>query len=422
MAGHYYYRSLDALLATDSQQLVSQPLTFSRTSSKTLGDAFQDERIWFNHCICVDDYDPHSNNVYREQHFVPQRTQNVRCVQYPDLSLFYLVADQKSLERAPGGDIRLSHASQSPYLSNNCWTLSSVCRSWHYVATHFPRLWRDMTVPVRILAARCSDPVAFLSLIVSRADALDLFITFDARPVYDTVNNLSELALALLNVLMERAMQWHTLRLFKLDMSSTRALGGVHDMLSRLIEHDIYTVVGDYYDSSLVDMLCQGRIVKRMVITQPQKVPFRFDSCPSSAASYTHSRRHSRYIAQDRPSLSPQALSLPACSLKLINCNVARLVEILEVVPHLQDLIIIFEVSLPESMAFVSGVDQALLARVDDWSGKSGFGAESSPGTAAQFRYSEEGAVVRAYILQIPGGYPDASTPESVAGVWCFSF
>ncbi len=69
-----------------------------------------------------------------------------------------------------------------------------------------------MTVPVRILAARCSDPVAFLSLIVSRADALDLFITFDARPVYDdTVNNLSELALALLNMLMERATQWHTL-------------------------------------------------------------------------------------------------------------------------------------------------------------------------------------------------------------------
>ncbi len=57
MAGHYYYRSLDALLATDSKQLVSQPLTFSQNSSETLGDAFQDERIWFNHCICVDDYD-----------------------------------------------------------------------------------------------------------------------------------------------------------------------------------------------------------------------------------------------------------------------------------------------------------------------------------------------------------------------------
>ncbi len=156
---------------------------------------------------------------------------------------------------------------QSPYLPNDCWTLSSVCRSWRYAATHFSRLWRYITVPVRILAARCSNPAAFLSFIVSRANAPDLFITFYARPVYDdTGNNLSGLALALLNVLMERATQWRTLRLFKLDMPCTSALDGVHDMLSRLIELDIYTVVGDYYDSSLVDMLCQGRVVKRMAM------------------------------------------------------------------------------------------------------------------------------------------------------------
>ncbi len=82
----------------------------------------------------------------------------------------------------------------------------------------------------------------------------------------------------------------------------------------------------------------------------------------------------------------------------------------------MQDLTIIFSyvVARKHDFRFRCGPG---FARVDDWSGMSGFGAESSPGTAAQFCYSEEGAVVRAYVLQIPGGYPDASTPESVAGV-----
>ncbi len=48
---------LEALLATDKEQLVSQPPTFYRNSSEALGDAFQHGRIWFNHFVRVDDYD-----------------------------------------------------------------------------------------------------------------------------------------------------------------------------------------------------------------------------------------------------------------------------------------------------------------------------------------------------------------------------
>ncbi len=58
----------------------------------------------------------------------------------------------------------------------------------------------------------------------------------------------------------------------------------------------------------------------------------------------------------------------PLVSLKLMNCDLAGLVEILEVVPYLQNLTIVFEQSLPKSTAFVSGVDQALLAFMHDLS------------------------------------------------------
>ncbi|KAF8892399.1 hypothetical protein CPB85DRAFT_1257694 [Mucidula mucida] len=314
------------------------------------------------------------------------------------------------------------------YLRNDCWTLISVCQSWRYVATHCPRLWQHITVPVQALAARCSDPVAFLSLIISRAKALDLFITFDASPAqYDGVNNLCEVAVALLNVLTARSTQWRTIQLIKLDITCLRALDGVHGKLPRLIDLDIhyrpdaqwgttgftvapllerislvfaevivlgglagqaqlteYSVVGAYYDSSLVDLLRQCRVVKRvaMYFLRPSIPPgqrvtsqitaLTFNGFPSDL-TLVHLPQLRVLSLGDVADVSlrtilPSLLDLvkhslcPLVSLKLMNCDLAGLVEILEVVPYLQNLTIVFEQSLPKSTAFVSGVDQALLA------------------------------------------------------------
>ncbi|KAF9000943.1 hypothetical protein BDZ89DRAFT_690654 [Hymenopellis radicata] len=125
---------------------------------------------------------------------------------------------------------------------NDPWTLANVCRSWRDVATRCPRLWRHIDVPVRVFA-QCSNPVALLSLVVSRAQAMDLFITFDARHVEDdagnVVENLLALTLALFKVLVERSTQWHTVQLIEFDTLCIGVLEGVRDRLPRLTKLDV---------------------------------------------------------------------------------------------------------------------------------------------------------------------------------------
>ncbi|KAF8994622.1 hypothetical protein BDZ89DRAFT_50586 [Hymenopellis radicata] len=124
-------------------------------------------------------------------------------------------------------------------LEHGCWPLLSVCRYWYEVTTTSPGLWCDIRVWVNCLA-KWRDPVAGLSLVLSRAGKMDLHIDFDGSPVKDQegniVDNVSELALALLEVLMKHSAQWRTVHLFAIDTTCMRALDVVCTNLPRLLE------------------------------------------------------------------------------------------------------------------------------------------------------------------------------------------
>ncbi|KAF9021570.1 hypothetical protein BDZ89DRAFT_233370 [Hymenopellis radicata] len=320
---------------------------------------------------------------------------------------------------------------------NDCWSLVNVCQSWRDVATHCPRLWRHIDVRVRIL--KCSNPVALLSLVVSRAQAMDLFITFDASPGEDdagnVVDNPNALTLALFKVLVERSAQWRTIQLIELDTPCIRVLEGVRDRLPRLAKLDVqphveadwgtlgyttapllksvtlffsgeavavvdripgqvqlteFRLLDAYYDSSLVSLLRHCPLLKALDMrffspsppvdkrVRSQITDFTFDGRFFSELTLVHlpqlrtlSIGHADGISLET-SILPSLLDLlkysrcPLESLDLINCDLAGLAAVLELVPHLQDLVIVFRWSLPDTETFVSGVDEALSALMTD--------------------------------------------------------
>ncbi|KAF9011518.1 hypothetical protein BDZ89DRAFT_492709 [Hymenopellis radicata] len=150
------------------------------------------------------------------------------------------IADPGTTERASGGDIPLPHASRR--------LQGLVCsKRLLDVSQRLPVLAQGghaMPSPVegdRVARARFGrqmfKPCANYSLsLYSRSKSIDLFITFDATGVEDDAGNLlSELALTLLNVLMERSVQWRLVDFVELDAPCVRALDGVQGRLPRLM-------------------------------------------------------------------------------------------------------------------------------------------------------------------------------------------
>ncbi|KAF9038934.1 hypothetical protein BDZ89DRAFT_391295 [Hymenopellis radicata] len=285
---------------------------------------------------------------------------------------------------------------------NDCWTLLNLCQSWRDVATRCPRLWRHIDVPVRVLAAKCSNPVALLSLIVSRAQAMDVFITFDASPVEDdagnVADNLSILTFALFEVLLDRSAQWRTIQLIEVDTLCMCFLERVRGGLPRLTELDVQThvealwgtlsfttapllkriclvfpaevvvhcipgqaqltefsVEGSYYDSSLVNLLRHCPLLKalgmRFLLPSPpvdkrvssQITDFTFGGQFFSDLTLVRLPQLRTLSISDIDGISletilPSVLDLvkhsrcPLESLGLINCDLAGLVAVLELV------------------------------------------------------------------------------------------
>ncbi|KAF9023361.1 hypothetical protein BDZ89DRAFT_170865 [Hymenopellis radicata] len=132
-----------------------------------------------------------------------------------------------------------------PCVRHECWLLSKVRRSWRKVVLSSARLWRNIDVHVPVLA-QLRDPVALLSLALSRTAQADLFIAFDSRSSMDDDGvpvagdgSSSELALTLLELLIARSSQWHTVRFIALDIDCARALAGVRGRLPRLFRLEI---------------------------------------------------------------------------------------------------------------------------------------------------------------------------------------
>ncbi|KAF8918544.1 hypothetical protein CPB85DRAFT_992985 [Mucidula mucida] len=124
-------------------------------------------------------------------------------------------------------------------IRDHCWLLSKICRSWREVVMSSARLWRNINVVVPFLS-QLRDPVALLSLALSRTSQADLFIEFDAGIEVDddgfpvASDGSSELALTLLEMLIARSTQWYDVYFRALDPDCARALAAVRGRLPRL--------------------------------------------------------------------------------------------------------------------------------------------------------------------------------------------
>ncbi|KAF8999892.1 hypothetical protein BDZ89DRAFT_717894 [Hymenopellis radicata] len=308
--------------------------------------------------------------------------------------------------------------------------LLSVCRHWYDVTTTCPELWCDIRVWVTCVA-KWRDPVAGLSLVLSRAGKMDLHIAFDGCPVKDqegnVVDDVSELALALLEVLMKHSAQWRTIHLFDIDAASMCALDGVCTNLPRLLEVIIqqpeagetltlayisapllknlfvifsdnsanvmpctplqsqltqFKVRGAHYDSSLVDMLRDCLDLKKLELQSSMPSP-RVDK---RVTSYTTALVFSGFFSDltlvDLPRLRELSIgSMTSTSLDIILPSLLDLIknsrcplETLELVnsdlaglvPFLElvNLTILF--ALPPSSTLVAGIDRALSSLMTD--------------------------------------------------------
>ncbi|KAF9021584.1 hypothetical protein BDZ89DRAFT_1199168 [Hymenopellis radicata] len=326
-----------------------------------------------------------------------------------------------------------------PCVRHHCWTLSEVCQSWRKVVLSSARLWRNIDVHVPVLA-QLRDPVALLSLVLSRTSQADLFIAFDDRSPMDAYDDSvpvagdgssSELALTLLEMLIARSSQWHTVRFIALDTDCARALAGVRGRLPRLFRLEIpwtpavdgithfteaprlkemsiksadedvpsrfplqdqlvtFDVEGSAYDSSLVALLrecsdLKGVMVKFVQSSPPVKVRVTSELAELFFAGDYHDLtlvdlpKLNTLRIGDREALSletalPSLLNLlkyshcPLDYLELVNCDlsVGSLTKILELLPSLTELVIVFEF-VPMNATAIADVDRALSTLMTD--------------------------------------------------------